>query len=196
MRTRHLAAATSAALLVLTACGSRDAPKPESSPTPTVASSTTEPETTPRPTEAIVLNFGDAWAFEGTSDDGDAIEGSETVLSYKQGLRSVATADEEAGTSGYEWAALELKTCSTKGSFTATNSPWTLSYEDGTRIEASSTTYGDFPKPEYPFETKLTEGKCVRGKVVFAVPGNSRPATVVYAPYELDTPQEWTVPAK
>lgn len=195
MRTRHLAAATSAALLVLTACGGRDAPKAETSSTPTVAPSTTEPDAEPSPTPVIVLKFGEPWAFEGTTD-GDAIEGSETVLSYKQGVHSVVTADEEGGTSGYEWAALELKTCSTKGSFTASNSPWTLSYEDGTRIEPSSSTYDDFPKPEYPFETKLTEGKCVRGKVVFAVPGNSRPTTVVYAPYELDTPQEWTVPAK
>ncbi|MGW3627297.1 hypothetical protein [Streptomyces sp. NPDC000880] len=196
MRTRTTAATAVLLLATLTACGSDAAPEAENSTTPAAAPATTEPEAAPSPTEVTVFNFGDAWEFEGTSPEGVAIEGSETVLSYKQGIRSIVSADEDAGTNGYEWAALELKTCSSKGTFTASTYPWTLSYEDGTRIESSSTTYDDFPKPEYAAETKLAEGKCVRGKVVFAVPGNSRPATVVYAPVELDTPREWTVPAK
>jgi hypothetical protein len=90
----------------------------------------------------------------------------------------------------------ELKTCSVIGSFLATTEPWTLAYEDGTRIEPSSSTWDDFPKPEYPFETKLTPGRCVRGKLVFPVPENDWPHTVVYAPYGIDTPQECAVPTE
>ncbi|OEJ36288.1 hypothetical protein BGK72_38670 [Streptomyces agglomeratus] len=140
--------------------------------------------------------MGDSWEFEGTDDEGAEVLGAVTVVGYKQGISSVGSAAEESGTSGYVWAALELKTCSEQGSFWASVTPWTLSYEDGTRIDPSSTTYDDFPKPEYPFETKLTEGKCVRGKVVFPVPGDQRPETVVYAPESIDTPREWAVPSK
>ncbi|MEU6879565.1 hypothetical protein [Streptomyces sp. NPDC046712] len=117
-----------------------------------------------------------------------------TVLGYKQGIRSAGSAAEDFGTPGYVWAAVELKVCSTKGTFLGSTEPWTLSYADGARVEPSSTTYDDFPKPEFPYETKLAPGKCVRGNLVFAVPGNSRPQTVVYAPQGLDIPEEWAVP--
>lgn len=141
-----------------------------------------------------MLAFGETWEWETTEEALEELQGAVTVLGYKQDVKAVVSADEEFGTDGYVWAALELKTCSVKGTFPATTEPWTLSYEDGTRIEPSSTTYDSFPRPEFPFETKLTTGKCVRGHVVYPVPGDQRPVTVVYAPYGLDTPTEWTVP--
>jgi hypothetical protein len=39
----------------------------------------------------------------------------------------------------------------------------------------SGTTYGDFPKPEFPIEGKVTNGDRVRGKIAYAVPDNQRP---------------------
>jgi hypothetical protein len=194
-----MAAGLTAAALITTcatACGDDPASeaKPSTTPAPATSSEPT-PEPEPTPTREPILKMDTSWGFEGTEDGAD-IEGEVTVLDYKQGIKSVAAADEEANADGYEWAYVELKTCSTAGSFLASTEPWTLFYEDGTRIEPSSTTYDDFPKPEYPFETQLTTGKCVRGKLVFAVPGDAWPHTVVYAPYGLDTPQEWAVPTE
>ncbi|MFD6321876.1 hypothetical protein ACFWOL_03160 [Streptomyces sp. NPDC058442] len=183
----------------LTACGGDS--EPEAAPTSEPRTTTTAPsvetsEPEPSPTELDVLAFVDTWEWETVDDIEGDIAGAVTVLGYKQGVKSIVTPDEEFSTDGYVWAALEIKTCSIKGTFGATTEPWTLSYDDGTRIEPSSSTYDDFPKPEFPFETRLTTGKCVKGNVVYPVPGNQQPAAVVYAPYGLDTPTEWTVPAK
>ncbi|MCX5613552.1 hypothetical protein OHB39_39630 [Streptomyces sp. NBC_00047] len=126
--------------------------------------------------------------------DNDPLRGNATVLGYRHNVRSVGSAADESGTPGYVWAALDIKVCSESGAFLATTPPWTLSYADGARVSASSTTYGDFPKPAFPFETQLTAGKCVKGNIVFAVPDSPRPSTVIYAPQSLDKPREWTVP--
>ncbi|MFE7804005.1 hypothetical protein ACFU51_04925 [Streptomyces sp. NPDC057430] len=191
MRTRTTAVAVSVGLLLtVTACGSTSE-SPEAATTtvlpPAATTSTPEPTTPPAP-EAMAMGSTLKW------DEGD-ISGTSAALSYKQGIKSVGSAAEETGEPDYVWAALELKVCSTKGTFSATTFPWTLAYADGARIEPSSSTWDDFPKPEFPLETKLTAGKCVRGKVVYPVPGNSRPETIVYAPDGVD-PVEWTVPAK
>ncbi|KUN91910.1 hypothetical protein AQJ67_41510 [Streptomyces caeruleatus] len=117
-----------------------------------------------------------------------------TVLSYEQGIKAQTTADQEFSTDGYEWAALEIKTCIAKGTGGTTRYPWILAYEDGARVEPSSVTYGDFPKPEYPYEATVKAGDCVRGKTVFAVPGNQRPERVLYTPEALPEGAEWAVP--
>ena len=192
MRRTTLAATLAAGLLALTACTEPPAARSASTtPPPSSTSPTSSP--TPEPTTPTPRAFGSVYAWESTAD---GVSGTTAVLGYKQGVRSVGSAAEESGTPGYVWAAVELKVCSTKGTFLGSTEPWTLSYADGARIEPSSTTYDDFPKPEFPFETKLTTGKCVRGNLVFPVPGNSRPQTIVYAPQGLDIPEEWTVPAK
>ncbi|MET9702305.1 hypothetical protein [Streptomyces griseus] len=195
MRTRTTTAALIAAglLLTLTACGTEPEPDAKASTAPTTEATAEMVTEEPSPTPAAALQLGWSWEFESDTDD---IEGAVTVLDYKQGIKSVGDAVEEAGTPGYEWAYVDMKTCSISGTFSATTEPWTLAYEDGSRAEPTSTTYEDFPKPEFPFETILTDGKCVRGKLVFPVPGDQRPTAVVYAPAGLDVPKEWTVPAK
>jgi len=193
MKTRTAACAallTLAALATGCSSGGDDKSAPATSSAPAPKTSTPEPS----PTEREALSIGDTWEWEGTSDDGKTVQGAVTVLSYRQGVKASVTADEEFSTDGYVWSALELKTCSTQGSFVASTTPWTLSYDDGTRIEPSSSTYDDFPRPEFPFETTLTTGKCVKGNVVYPVPGDQRPATVVYSPDGIDKPTEWTVP--
>ncbi|MCX5584269.1 DUF4352 domain-containing protein [Streptomyces erythrochromogenes] len=137
-----------------------------------------------------MFTVGHTWGFEGTLDDGPVV-GNVTVLGYRHKLRSVGSAADESGTPGYVWAALDVKVCSDTGTFLVTDQPWTLTYADGARIDSSSTKYGDFPKPEFPFETTLTSGKCVKGNIVFAVPESPRPATAAYAPDGLATPREW-----
>lgn len=194
MHARTAACTALLALAALTGCSSGDSTAGSTAPATTNTPSPVTTTAEPTPTEPDVLALGDTWEFEGTDDAGETVQGAVTVVGYKQDVKSVVSADEEFSTDGYVWAALELKTCSTQGSFWATTAPWTLSYEDGTRIEPSSTTYDDFPRPEFPFETKLTTGKCVKGHVVYPVPGDQRPAAVVYAPDGLDTPTEWTMP--
>ncbi|MFJ9729288.1 DUF4352 domain-containing protein [Streptomyces sp. NPDC101209] len=139
------------------------------------------------------LAFGHIWKFT-SSDSAKAFEASVTVLGYRQGFNSVGNAGEEAGEPGYVWAYTDLRLCVTKGSFTDDTTSWTLYYSDGSRVQRSGTTYGDFPKPEFPFEVTVTVGKCVRGKLVFAVPGGKRPQSVVYAPKGVAEPKEWAVP--
>ncbi|MFH9761328.1 hypothetical protein ACH4MJ_04235 [Streptomyces anulatus] len=197
MRTRTTTAAAAfvaaGLLATLTGCGTEPEPDAKAAgPTPSTEATAT-PAEEPSPAPPATLQLGWTWEFESDTDD---IEGAVTVLDYKQGIKSAGDAAEEAGTPGYEWAYVDMKTCSIRGTFSATTEPWTLAYEDGSRAEPSSTTYEDFPKPEFPFETTLTDGKCVRGKLVFPVPGDQRPTAVVYAPAGLDVPKEWTVPAK
>ncbi|GHF76975.1 hypothetical protein ACFFSH_38355 [Streptomyces filamentosus] len=205
MRIRPIAAMASLAFaLTLTACGAADNPPATpsdkqgaeaSTATAAPAAETTSqpPAATTEPSTSGPLALGTTHTWEDTEN---GIRGTSAVLSYQQGIKSVGSAAEHSGTPGYVWAALELKVCSVKGLFAATTTPWTLSYADGARVEPSSGTWADFPKPQFPIETKLTPGKCVRGKVVYPVPGNSRPQTVVYAPDGFDVPVEWAVPTK
>ncbi|WLW50750.1 hypothetical protein [Streptomyces sp. YU58] len=137
--------------------------------------------------------FGDTWKLKNI-DPAKPFEGTLTVVGYKQGFTSVGKASEEAGAPGYVWAYADLKLCAVKGSHIESSFNWTLYYSDGSRIERSGSTYGDFPKPEYPVEVTLTSGKCARGKLAFAVPGDKRPESVLYKPEGLDEPREWTVP--
>lgn len=137
--------------------------------------------------------FGDTWKPK-NDDPAKPFEGTLTVLDYKQGFTSVGSASKESGGPGYMWAYTDLKLCTRKGSYTDSSFNWTLYYSNGSRIKTSGTTYGDFPKPEYPFEVTVTAGKCARGKLVFAVPGNDRPQSVLYQLEGLAEPVEWTVP--
>ncbi|MGW3099658.1 hypothetical protein ACWDCC_40145 [Streptomyces sp. NPDC001102] len=113
-------------------------------------------------TSRAALAFGDTWNFT-SSDPAKVFEASVTVLGYRQGFTSVGNASEEAGEPGYVWAYTDLRLCVTKGSFTDDTTSWTLYYSDGGRVQRSGTTYGDFPKPEFPFEVTVTAGKCARG---------------------------------
>ncbi|PWG08260.1 DUF4352 domain-containing protein [Streptomyces sp. V2] len=117
-----------------------------------------------------------------------------TVLGYEQGFKAQASAAEETGAPGYVWAALEIKVCVLSDGMRVTRFPWVLAYADGARVEPSGTTYGDFPKPEYPIDTQVKKGDCVRGKIAYAVPGDQRPAKVIYAPEGLPEPVEWAMP--
>lgn len=142
----------------------------------------------------VSLTLGDTYDWKAEDNgQGESVKGSVTVLGYKQNVPASVSADDEYGTSGYVWSALEIKTCSVEGTFLATVEPWTLSYKDGVRVEPSSSVYDDFAQPEFPFETKLTTGECVKGYITYAVPGGENPETVVYASYGLDESVEWTL---
>ncbi|MFB8035887.1 hypothetical protein ACFC5Z_23650 [Streptomyces sp. NPDC056004] len=186
MRTRTTVAALIAAglLVTLTACGSSDrsVTEPANSGTTKKASGPQSAAKSPSPQLPTQAKIGTTLKFhDPATDDSDETAGSVTVLSYQQPVKSAASAAEESGAKGYVWAALEVKVCSTLGEFTTSSQPWTLAYADGARIEPSSTTYDDFPKPEYVEDAAVGPGDCSRGKIVFPVPGDQRPARAIYA---------------
>ncbi|MEU0965683.1 hypothetical protein ABZ357_09735 [Streptomyces sp. NPDC005917] len=193
MRTRT--AITAALLLGATAaaCGGSDSAKP--GPTVTVTKTVTPAAKSAEPSpSSATYAFGTPWEFESTDGSIGTFAGTVTVLGYKQGVASVGSASQEAGASRYVWAYADLKLCVTKGSYNDDNTSWTLYYSDGSRVDPSSSTYDDFPKPEFPIQVTVTAGKCARGKLVFPVPGGKRPESVLYSPPGLDQPTEWTVP--
>lgn len=190
MRTRTTLTALAAGLLALTACNSPGSGDPK--PSATTAGPMPTPTPTPQPTTPTPRALGNAFEWKGT----EGASGTTTVLGYKHGIRSHGDPADAGGAASYVWAAVEVKVCSTTGSFPVTQMPWTLAFADGARAEPSSVIYQDFPKPTLPYETKLSPGKCVRGNLVFPVPNTPRAQTIVYAPQSLDTTAEWAVPAK
>ncbi|MBX9425440.1 DUF4352 domain-containing protein [Streptomyces lateritius] len=190
MRTRTSTTFLTAALLVtLTACSSD---KPKSAASPTTTTPKAAASTTPPPPK--YLTFGQAVEVN-NPEAGSAAR--TTVIGYQQGgYKTQTSPDQEFNTTGYVWATVEIKVCATKGTVQTSRYPWVLAYADGTRIEPSGVTYGDFPKPEYPYDAKIKAGDCVRGKTVFAVPSKQRPERVVYTAELLPEPAEWAVPAK
>jgi hypothetical protein len=174
------------------ACTSSDDNKaaPADTPTPK-ASASAQAKPTPSPSKAMTI--GDAFDYE-REQDGLIYKSTSTVLAYEHDAKTSIAADEENGTDGYVWSALEIKVCAKSDGISVSRFPWILAYADGARVEPSGTTYGDFPKPEYPIEADVKNGDCVRGKITYAVPGNQRPAKVIYAPDALPEPVEWTMP--
>ncbi|GHA64143.1 hypothetical protein GCM10010330_16200 [Streptomyces tendae] len=194
MRT-HTIATAAALLLALTACsnGDDDSPKDDKPTSRAAATPQDTPAPTPTPAPAAPMEIGQTLTF---TDDVDGVTMAVTVLGYEQDtFKPQTSADEEFGTTGYTWAAVEIKACVVSGGNSGvTRYPWALAYADGARIEPSGTTYGDFPKPEYPHEAALKNGECVRGKTVFAVPAKQRPERVLYTPESMEIPAEWAVP--
>jgi hypothetical protein len=69
-----------------------------------------------------------------------------------------------------------------------------LAYADGAVIEPSSTGYGGFPTPEYPWgDHPLAAKRCVKGWIVFPVPPKQKPQFIQYLPEGNTLPAEWRV---
>ncbi|MFD5975553.1 DUF4352 domain-containing protein [Streptomyces bacillaris] len=194
MRTRTTITATlAAALLALTGCSSEPEKATVTKSDATPEPSPTTPSPTPEPEQQTTFDMGD------TADINDAPNNkifNVTVIAYTQPVKGPQPPTEDLG--GDVWATVEAKVCNAKGGGTINVSqfPWSLDYEDGTRIQATGLSGGDLPKPEYPNDAPVKADRCVRGKIPFPVPSDQRPARIVYAPDTLDEPLEWTVPAK
>ncbi|MFI0779354.1 hypothetical protein [Streptomyces sp. NPDC021212] len=186
---------TTTVAVLLAACGSSDNTNAKTKSSPSAAKSTASESTeeaSPEPDEPYSFGTPMDWG-----NDAGSPTGTTTVLGYEQPISSVGSAAEETGEKGHVWGALEVKVSTDKGKLLVTNTDMTLAYKDGARVEASSSTWDDFPKPEFPIETQVRAGDCVRGKTVFPVPGYQRPVKVMYAPGGASqTIAEWTVPAK
>ncbi|MER6038326.1 DUF4352 domain-containing protein [Streptomyces sp. NPDC001835] len=193
MRTRAI---TTAALLTasaaLTACSSSQAGTVAE---PTAASSSPN-STVSKATAPSTLAFHQLHKSSSPGDDEyEAYSVTATVLGYEQPVHASESAADEIHAPGNVWAALDVKVCNQTGEITVSNEPWQLSYADGARVKPADFQYDDFPQPVYPDDdTDVPTGGCVRGKIVFNVPGGKRPATVVYST-EDDAPVSWSVPA-
>ncbi|MEU9138964.1 hypothetical protein AB0D33_23910 [Streptomyces sp. NPDC048404] len=188
MRTRSTTVTVALLLAAVTACtGGGHPSKPSTKPATTSAESTAaKPSPDPKAPRAL----GTPFTF---TTDGSTM--AMTVLRYEQGtLHLRRSADEEFGTTGYTWAAVEIRACLKNGFAVVTRNSWVLAYADGARIKPSGLTYDDLPRPEYPLMATVKAGSCVRGKTVFAVPAKQRPAQVLYTSKTPEAPTEWSVP--
>lgn len=190
MRTRTAITAVLMLGAAATACTSGDA-KP--SPTVTVTKTVTPSPSTEDAAgaNAGVLKMGAAKAI----DDADLnVHATVQALMYQQPYKGPQPEKPEDFQGGDIWATVDVKVCNLKGvSFPVDQTPWSLSYADGTSIEVTGSTGGDMPKPEYPMGKTLTSGRCARGLIAFPVPSSKRPERLVYQPRDGE-PTEWTIP--
>ncbi|MFD5875693.1 DUF4352 domain-containing protein [Streptomyces sp. NPDC060322] len=193
MRTSTTTAAIGAALLLaLTGCSSdgTTVTKSDTKPEP-AAATTSSPAAEPKPQTTFAVGE--------TADVNDAendVAFSVAVIAYTQPVKGPQPPTPELG--GDTWATAEIKVCNTKGqTFSVSQFPWSLAYEDGTRMEVTGLNGGDLPKPEFPTDdVSVKAGDCVRGKIPYPVESGKRPARIVYAPQSMAEPLEWTVPTK
>lgn len=192
MRTRTTAATAIAAafLLSLTACSSTGTTVTKSDAKPEPAATTTS--TTPEPKQQTTFTVGETASIK---DKPNNITFTAAVIAYTQPVEGPQPPDDELG--GDAWATTEIKVCNTgETTFTVSQFPWSLAYEDGTRVEVTGLNGGDLPKPEFPTDdVSVKPDRCVRGKIPFPVQSNTRPQYIVYDPDAIDEPLEWAVPA-
>ncbi|MEU8773508.1 DUF4352 domain-containing protein [Streptomyces sp. NPDC048606] len=187
---------TTLALAALTACGASDATvSSKGQATPEVsagASGTVHSSPAPSPTQAKT-RFPVGEVVEITNAD---TKFTVVVLAYTQPAEGPQPPDRKT-LGGDAWATAEVKVCNTAPkTFSVSQFPWSLAYEDGTRIKVTGLNGGDLPKPEFPsLDTAVKQGDCVRGKIPYPVPGDKRPSRVVYAPEGLKEPIDWVIPA-
>lgn len=111
------------------------------------------------------------------------------MLGYAQPVAQESPQPVDAGyPADYVWAGLDVSVCVPSEidpqypeGYYVTRTPWSLVYADGALVQSSNTGYNGFPQPEYPWgDTTVRLGQCVRGWIVFAVPGAQTPAEVQY----------------
>jgi hypothetical protein len=80
---------------------------------------------------------------------------------------------------------LGSKPAALTGSLTDRES-WVLHYANGTTVDPAAIHYPKDPAPLFPFKGSAAlptaANSCIRGKIVYPVPGNSRPESIGYAP--------------
>jgi hypothetical protein len=88
-------------------------------------------------------------------------------------------------TSGGHWAAIDVQTCvdASTTPFTVSWNNWAVADAKNGNYPASNLTYGQFPKPIYPFSSQpVAVGDCVRGAILFPVPDGVTVTKVKYTP--------------
>lgn len=153
--------------------------------TPSATASSASPSPSPTPT-VETYELGDTLDIEASG-----YKFAVTVIAFKdKGISSVPGLLQD----GEKWAQAEVKVCNAGGeSFSVSPAPWSLAYEDGVRVDATTVSGAELPAPEYPLEARVRSGDCVRGKVPFEVPEDGQAERVLYWPGDLDEPVEWLI---
>ena len=149
--------------------------EPKAAATVTATATVTETITaSPSPDQtsggADTLALGEQWKGEVTTS---------TVLEHRRNVPGYGV------DAGERWDAVLVKTCVLPAAgegVTMSWSPWSLTDSSGGLYPASSSTYENFPVPEYPFadSSVFRSGDCARGWIVFGVPAEQGVSGVRY----------------
>ncbi|MGW4974694.1 DUF4352 domain-containing protein [Streptomyces mirabilis] len=188
MRTRTAIAVV--LLLGATACSSNAGAKPAPTVTVTKTVTATPGEQTAARTDSA-LKIG---AKKNIDDAEGNYHLTVQALEYQQPYKGPQPQKPEDFQGGDIWATINVRVCNTQGAdISVSQTPWSLAYKDGTSIEATGSTGGDMPKPEFPMDKTVQSGRCAAGLIAFPVPSEKRPERLVYEP-EGGAPTEWAVP--
>lgn len=191
MKTRTAACAALLALTAtLTACSSGDEPK-----TIRVTVTKTAPATTGSPTPNPADSTLKMGATKTIDDAANDVHITIQALDYQQPYKGTQPQKPDAALGGDTWSTANVKVCNVSGpDINVSQSPWSLSYADGTSVETTGLSGGDMPKPEFPMDKAVKAGRCAAGLIAFPVDSSKTPARVVYEP-EGTEPTEWAVTA-
>jgi hypothetical protein len=102
-----------------------------------------------------------------------------TVFEYRQPVA-------DAAPSGGVWGAADVQVCVVRSAIfdvTISQGPWLVVAPDGGTVGPRPVSDVRFPQPGYPTDhRRLAPGQCVRGWLMFALPGTARVVAVRYAP--------------
>lgn len=147
---------------------------------------------------------------EATPEQGPASEATTTTVPWSLGeyaenefQKTSVLAVEEASSersqlpADQQWWKVRIETCALAElegeTVTAGWSPWGIQGDDGGSYPSSNITWGDFPRPQYPFGADpIPLNECRKGWVMVAVNAGVAPAAVTYSPNGVSG-TSWTI---
>jgi hypothetical protein len=126
---------------------------------------------------------------------GETVEdGNGHTVTYYSTQRPAARNAPDPQDPNNEWVAIDVQACYGPGAESFdNNTSWILVDGNNGNYQPSSIGYDQFPTPKFPFgDMTVTNGQCVRGWIVYAVPIGTPLANVAYMPYGARSPVMWT----
>jgi hypothetical protein len=120
-------------------------------------------------------------------------DGKGHTVTYYSTQRPAAPKAPDPQEASNEWVAVDVQACYGPGAQNFdNNSSWVLVDANNGNYEPSSIGYDQFPPPKFPFgDMTVTNGQCVRGWIVYAVPVGTPLVNVAYMPYGATAPVMW-----
>jgi hypothetical protein len=179
---KYLMISTVLVTIAAAGCGGEEPSGAQPPLTTTAGANSPPPSPTPSPTPEPEPVFALGDQQDNTSG------GTVTVFDYQQPVAQEAPQPVDAQyPDDYVWAGLEVEVCvpdepqAESSGYYITRSVWRLAFPDNSLVDSSHTGYSGFPQPEYPWgDTPVELGQCVRGWLVFPVPGDDQPEMAQY----------------
>ncbi|MFD3813924.1 DUF4352 domain-containing protein [Streptomyces rubiginosohelvolus] len=181
---------------LLAGCGDSDSrTDSKASNAPRLSPSTESTPASPAQPTALAIGEPYKWTRPATPENVET-SGISTVIGYEQPVSVRNWPADATDAENPEWIAVEVRVCNDNGDDIAVSqTPWSLSFPDDTRVETRGLIGSGLPKPEYPVDGgTLRPGDCLRGKIPFVVEKGQRPDRIIYQGGEIG-PVEWAVPA-